>query len=338
MGAPIISVLMPYRNAESTIRQAVDSLLLDPSNVDIPLEVLAINDHSTDAGPLVIQALAAQDSRLNDLSAPERGIANALQFGLLHARGAYIARMDADDISLPGRLSAELRLLEQNPRLGIVGTQVQLFSPASIGEGMLRYIAWQNALISPEDHQKAIFIESPLCHPSVMIRKSALEHAGGFRQGPFPEDYECWLRLNAHGYQIAKVPRVLFHWRQHSSNATFYDPRYALERFTETRALYLAPWLLSKNRPIALWGAGQTGKRLARALETHGVRASLFIDIDPKKIGSVARGAPICDASALKRGQSTVVVAVGARGARDLVREYLLERGFLEGEEFICAA
>lgn len=332
---PLVSVLLPYRNAESTLREALDSLLAgDPQGI----EVLAINDHSTDQGPNDIHQRAAQDARIKGLEAPERGIANALQFGLSQALGTYIARMDADDISLPGRLEEERALLLQNPKLGVVGTQVELFGPAEIGEGMRRYIQWQNAIITPEEHARAIFVESPLCHPSVMMPKSVLQEIGGFRQGLFPEDYDCWLRMHVQGFEMAKVPRLLFRWRQHASNATFGDPRYALERFVETRALYLAPRLLSEGRPIAVWGAGQTGKRLARALERHGARAALFIDIDPKKIGRMARGAPICDASVLRPGTYSLVVAVGARGARDLVRAFLMERGFGEGEDFVCAS
>ena len=78
-----------------------------------------------------------------------------------------------------------------------------------------------------------------------------------------------------------------------------------------------------------MWGAGATGKRLARELEPHGVRAERFVDIDPRKIGSTARGAPIVAPEALAPpGAETIVIAVGARGARDLVRAVLERHGF----------
>jgi len=105
----------------------------------------------------------------------------------------------------------------------------------------------------------------------------------------------------------------------------------------EARALFLAPRLASMQRPIAMWGAGPTGKRLARELERHGVRTSRFIDIDPRKIGRVRRGVPVIDHRAIDH-EHTIVVAVGARGARDLVRDELLSRGFTEGLDFIAAA
>jgi hypothetical protein len=92
------------------------------------------------------------------------------------------------------------------------------------------------------------------------------------------------------------------------------------------------------GRPVCVWGAGPTGKRLARALEAHGLYAGCFVDIDPRKIGSVARGAPIVAPSALVRGAHTVIVAVGAEGARAIIRGHLEREGFVEGTDFICAA
>jgi hypothetical protein len=145
-------------------------------------------------------------------------------------------------------------------------------------------------------------------------------------------------RLDARGWYLAKVPEVLLLWRQRRGRATFSDPRYAPERFVEARAFYLAPKLLRAARPIAVWGAGPTGRRLARALERCGARATRFVDIDPRKIGRTARAAPIVPPQSLRKGEHVIVVAVGARGARGLVRAHLVERGFIEGADFVCAA
>src|SRR5262249_8470135 len=127
------------------------------------------------------------------------------------------------------------------------------------------------------------------------------------------EDYDLWLRLDAAGWRLAKVPEVLLVWRHLGGRATFADPRYALARFVEAKAFYMAPKLIRSARPLAIWGAGPTGRRLARALEAHGVRASAFIDIDPRKIGRQRRGAPVVPVDAVRAGEQTVVVAVGVR-------------------------
>lgn len=335
MTAPAVSVLMPFRDAASTLREALESVL---AQRDVALELVAIDDGSKDEGPAIVHAAAARDDRVTVVSAPGRGIAAALASGLDAARADVVARMDADDLCRPTRFAKQLQALRQNPSWALTGTRVATFPDEAVGEGMRRYVEWQNQIVSPEDHRRELFVESPLCHPSVMIRRSVLHEVGPWRETDGPEDYDLWLRIAAAGYAMAKVPEVLLDWRHVEGRATFSDPRYAIERFTETKAPHLARVLRAEGRPVVVWGAGQTGKRAARALEPHGVRATRFVDIDAKKIGRTARGVEIVPPTDLRRGEDTVVVAVGARGARQLVRDWLTERQFVETVDFWCAA
>src|SRR3974377_2223128 len=109
---------------------------------------------------------------------------------LPRARPPFIARMDGDDVPLPGRLGAQLDAMDRNPRLGALGTLVEGFPHSAIGEGLRLYIAWQNAVVSPEDHAREIYVEAPLCHPSVMLRREALDRVGGYREVTWAEDYD----------------------------------------------------------------------------------------------------------------------------------------------------
>jgi glycosyltransferase involved in cell wall biosynthesis len=338
----VISVLLPYRDAASTLGEAMQSVLADLSKDD---ELIAIDDGSSDGSAAIANALAAEDARVvRATSGGKReraaGIVAALTCGLEVARGELIGRMDADDISRLGRFAAERELLESDGKLGVVAVFAEGFPQPM--PGMLRYVAWQNSLVSREDHARAIFVESPLCHPSTLIRRSALVAVGGYREGPWPEDYDLWLRLDEAGYGIAKVPRVLFAWRMRAESMTWTDPRLSRTRFLEARAHYLARRLRKLGVPFAVWGAGKTGRRLARALEVHDVRPVAFVDIDPAKIGRTARGVPIMDAAVAiertARGELVLVVAVGDEGARDIVRARLTSAGLTEGSTFVCAA
>jgi glycosyltransferase involved in cell wall biosynthesis len=330
-----VSVVLPYHQAEATLEEAVASVLAQRG---VDLELLAVDDRSTDGGPARVAAIATRDPRVRPLRSAGRGIVAALSAGVAAARGELLARMDGDDVCLPGRLAAQVALMASDPGLGAVGTQVEAFPDAAVGEGLRRYVAWQNGLITPADHAREIFVEAPLCHPSVMLRRDALARVGGFRDVPWPEDYDLWLRLDAAGYGLAKVPQVLLRWRHREGRATFSDPRYGLERFREAKAEHLCARLGRMGRELAVWGAGPTGRRLARALEPFGVRAACFVDIDPRKLGRTARAAPIVAPDALSRERHAVVVAVGARGARALIRAALAERGFREGADYLCAA
>jgi hypothetical protein len=333
----LISVLLPFRNAGATIDAALASLLDGAPHM---LEVLAVDDGSVDGGAERVRAWAQRDDRVRLVPTARSGLVGALCTGVTEARGALIARMDADDISHPGRLARQREVLVARPELGLLASQVAATADdGPIGEGLARYVAWQNGLIAPSDHRRELFVESPVCHPSVMMRREALEAAGGYRESSGPEDYDLWLRLDAAGWAMAKLPEVLLTWRQHAGQATFTHPRYALERFRETKAPHLARRVAESGRARSVvWGAGATGRKLARQLERHGFEAQAFIDIDPQKIGGMARGAPICAVAALDARTDAVVVAVGARGARDLIRPELDRRGFIEGESYWFAS
>ncbi len=330
--SPLVSVLLPYRNCESTIASAIQSVLAERG---VPLQLVAVDDGSTDSGPAIVSQIAAHDERVLHVHTGGVGIAKALAHGVSLTEAPFIGRMDGDDISLTGRLSAQLEMLSRDVTLGAVATQVEGFPSSAVGEGLARYIDWQNGLVSVSDHRRELFVESPICHPSVVLRRSALEAAGGFVDVHWAEDYDLWLRLDSKGFGIAKVARILFQWRHREGRLTFADKRYALSLFDEAKAHYLAPKLRADGRPFTLWGAGKTGRRIARALEQHGLRPIRFVDIDPKKIGRVARAAPIVGPEQLRLGESIVVCAVGARGARALIREHLVERGFSEGADFL---
>ncbi len=327
-----VSVLLPYKNAGSTLREAMTSVLTDLESDD---ELLAIDDGSTDDGPRVVEAIG--DPRVIPIATDGVGISKALALGLARARGEFIARMDGDDVSHRGRFPAERALLAKDPSLGVVATKIALEGGEA---GLARYVSWQNTLVTEEDHARGIYVESPLCHPSVMLRRSALVAVGGWHDPPWPEDWDLWLRLHHAGFGMAKVPEVLFTWRRVPGNLTTTDPRYSMQSLLEARAFYLAKRLA--GQPYGVWGAGQTGRHLARALEAHGLRSSFFIDIDPKKICRRTRNAPILDPekglARAREERAIVVVAVGAEGARDLVRAHLTDHGFVEGNEFVCAA
>jgi glycosyltransferase involved in cell wall biosynthesis len=317
-----ISVILPFRDAGSTIDGALAGLLAEP---DSKRELLAIDDGSTDSGNSRVRTWAARDPRVRLLDGGGRGLVAALNLGLEHAQGELVARMDADDIAHPERLSRQRDYLGAHPEVAVLGCQVNV---VGAGEGLQRYVAWQNSLLTAEQHAFARFIESPLCHPSIVARRTVLD--GGYRDFDGPEDYELFLRCVAQGHALAKLPEVLLDWHHREGRATFADGRYTRAKFRATKAPYLAAMVADAK--VALWGAGQTGRRLARELAAYGVRPVMFIDIDALKIGRTLGGAPIMSADALNSREHVVIVAVGARGARELIRPELAKRGFREGE------
>lgn len=326
-------MLLPTRDNAGTILDAVGDILAETAP---SLELLVVDDGSNDDTPARLATV--RDPRMTVIRTPGLGIVAALNLAVARARAPLLARMDGDDRSHPGRLGAQRDFLHAHPDVHLVGARVRLEPEGAAGEGMRRYVEWQNGLLTPEDHRREIFVESPLCHPSVMMRREALERLGGYRELPWPEDYDLWLRMDAAGMKLAKLDQELLSWCHRPGRLTFTHPRYGRDRIREAKGTFLAARLRSLGRPVAVWGAGPTGRRIARAMERAGVRAALFVDIDPRKVGGRARGAEIAPPEALRRGAYTVVAAVGAQGARGLIRAALCDKGLVEGDDFVVAA
>ncbi|MFO0696102.1 MAG: glycosyltransferase family 2 protein [Polyangiales bacterium] len=337
MSGPVVSVLLPFRDAGATIERALAGLLASDA---VSLEVVAVDDGSTDAGASLVARIAERDPRVRLLRGEAKGIVAALDRAHAHARGSVLVRMDADDECDPRRIPLQLEALERDRSLAALGTRVEAFTDeGTVGEGLARYVAWQNGILTPDDHARELFVESPICHPSLALRREAFEAIGGYRAGPFPEDYDLFLRLHREGHRMAKLDAVLVRWRHRSGRLTFADPRYSFDAFRALKVEHLAERLARETRPLVGWGAGRDGRRMARALLAAGLALDRFVDIDPRKIGRTAYGRPIVGPEGLPGPASAfVLVCVGSRGARAEIREHLDGRGFREVVDYVCLA
>lgn len=338
MSEPIASVLLPVHDAEPYLEACLDSLARQ-SLTDF--EVVAVDDGSSDGSSERLAAWAARDSRFRVLSQPRVGLISALNLGLAACRAPVVVRMDGDDICHPRRLETQVALLTERPDVGVVSCLVRHYPHAGVGEGFVRYEQWLNRLRSHEDMARERFVESPLAHPSAAVWRELLLEAGGYRDVGWPEDYDLWLRLFAAGVRFAKVERPLYFWREHPARLTRKDLRYSQEAFLRCKAHHLLRGPLAAGTRAIVWGAGPTGRRLARGLLEGGGEVAAFVDIDPRKVGRTARARPIVGPEALRgllAPDVVVLAAVASRGARQLIRERLGALGLVEGEGFWCVA
>lgn len=340
MAAPAVSVVMPVYNGEATVERAVRSVF---TQTDPDWELVVVDDGSTDGTLEVLRRLAGEEPRLRVVAIAHSGIVAALNRGLAESRGALIARMDADDHSYPERLARQRAMLGARPELGLVACRV-----AHAGEadrettGYALHVDWLNDQVSEEDIALHRFIESPLAHPSVMFRRELVDRLGGYREGPFPEDYELWLRWLDAGVRMAKVPETLLVWHDLPGRLSRTHPCYSVEAFYRLKAHYLARWLARHNPrhpELVVWGAGKTSRQRSAYLEAEGCRITGYVDINPKKEGRTAYGRPIHMPEAIVGPEFGFVVSyVGKRGAGELIRAQLVARGYVEGRDFLLAA
>ena len=250
--------------------------------------------------------------------------------------------MDADDISYPRRLEEQVGFLADHPQVGVVSCLVDYGGCQERQVGYGEHVAWANSVISETDISLTRFIESALPHPSMMFRSDLLHAHGGYGEGPFPEDYDLWLRWMEAGVLFRKLNRSLVLWNDPPDRLSRRDDRYDPEAFYGHKAAFLARWLAANNRAhpdIIVWGAGRSSRRRAEELVCHGCRITAYIDIDPRKLGQKIAGRPVIPPDDLSEpGSCFVVPYVGSRGARQLIEEALRAKGYVPGLDYICAA
>ena len=327
-----VSVVMPVRNGGSYLRVAVDSIL-SQSHAD--LELILIDDHSTDGA---VAALEGSDARLRIVRNRGRGLVDACNTGLARARGAFVARMDADDISLPERFQRQLEYLDANPAVDICGCCVEIFSAEGIRGGLQRYQRWLNSVREPEQVRQQMFIESPLPHPTLMFRRIALQTLGGYREKGWPEDFDLLLRADAAGMSMGKPAPVLLHWREHDFRLTHTDARYARSSFMRAKTHFLVRYRL-QGRAVVIWGAGPTGRQIFDLVAGEGATVKGFIEVHPRRIGGLKRGLPVWPMDKVDDlGEAMLLVAVGAAGARAEIGAFLHAHGRTAGRDYLFVA
>lgn len=329
---PLVSVVMPVRDGGQYLAGAVASIL---GQTHENLELLLVDDHSTDRA---IASLDRSDPRLKVLANHGRGIVDACNTGLDHSKGEFIARMDADDVSLPERLQVQLEYLDANPRVDICGSRVEIFSQAGIQGGLERYQEWLNSVREPEQVRQQIFIESPLPHPTLMFRRDAVRKLGGYRDNGWPEDYDLLLRADAAQISMGKPEPVLLRWREHETRLTHTDARYDRRRFMRAKTHFLVRYRLA-GRSAVIWGAGPTGRDMFDLIREEGGIVDGFIEVHPRRIGGEKRGLPVWSIDKVGNlGPSMLLVAVGAAGARDEIESFLRENGKTVGTDYLFVA
>jgi hypothetical protein len=246
--------------------------------------------------------------------------------------------MDADDISLPGRLECQLDYLERHPGVDIAGSCVEIFSETGIQGGLERYQSWLNSVREPEQVHNQIFIESPLPNPGVMFRRTALQQLEGYRNNEWPEDYDLFLRADAAGIKMGKPEPVLLRWREHQTRLTHTDPIYKREQFMRAKTHFLVHHRL-RGQSVIIWGAGPSGRLMFDLIIAEGGKVEGFIEVHPRRIGGQKRGLPVWSMDKVENlGVVMLLVAVGAAGARGEIAAFLQSHNKAEGQDYLFVA
>ncbi|MCW3087398.1 MAG: glycosyltransferase [Sediminibacterium sp.] len=220
MNTPLVTVLMPVYNAEKYIGAAICSILAQSFT---EWELLIVNDGSTDRTADVIGTFT--DDRILSIDQGNTGVAGALNHGLTRARGKYIARFDADDICMPGRLAKQVAFLESHPGYVLAGSDAEYL--LENGEHLFYFSCIAH---SHEEITRKLYVYCPFIHSAVMYRKTAVLAAGGYSAHAHNfEDYFLWIQLIKQG-KMHNLPERLIKIRFNPASITI-DEKWRGQKF-----------------------------------------------------------------------------------------------------------
>jgi glycosyltransferase involved in cell wall biosynthesis len=333
---PRVSILLPFFNSEKTLPYAIESMLCQTFE---GFELILIDCNSSDGSSSIASDFALRDMRIRIINGTSQNYAKILNYAIAESKADYLAIMDARDVSFPDRIQKQFDFLEKMTETGLVSVQIQnsVEIPSSEEfERLNQYINWTNRIISFEDISVNRFIETPLVFSTAMFRKNIIERYGGFISGDFPTDFEFILRLISKGVKMRKIPEVLYEWTYTHERFTYNSDRFFEQGLYENKSRYLFNWLKENNAffpEVVVWGAGRNSRQNFYLLHELGINAKFYIDLRANPEHKVIQYQNTPPA-----GRIFILCYVSNRAAREKIRVFLVELGYIEGKDFICVA
>jgi glycosyltransferase involved in cell wall biosynthesis len=232
-----LSVLLPVRNGAAFSRFSIASILAQSCR---DFEFLIIDDGSTDATAAILAEFAGTDPRIKIVKLAPSGLVAALNLGLQLAGGTWVARIDADDIAWPMRLERQMAFAQTHPNAAAIGSFWRIIDSHGT-PGRIHSAPTEPAAIAA-----SLQTHNTLAHPTMLLRREAVLHSGGYRKAFLPaEDYDLWLRL-AEQFEIHVIPEVLLDYREHAGQTNW---GYHEQRILAVRAAQFAATARQAGRP-----------------------------------------------------------------------------------------
>ena len=278
----MVSIIIPYKNPLPYFEDCLKSIVNQSYK---NLQIILVNDHSTDDSEKLAFKYSIEDSRIELVNNIGKGIVDALNTGSKIARGKYISRMDADDIMTRNKVKVLRSLLEKKKTKHIAVGNVKYFaSKKPMGNGYLKYAKWLNELTYNEKNFKEIYKECTIPSSSWMMLRSDFENIKGFKKLDYPEDYDFLFRVYYNQIKLTTTKEIIHLWRDHPMRTSRNSKDYLFENFISLKIKYLVKNELKTKDELVLWGSGKKGKLVAKKLIENNCSFS-WISNNQKKIG-----------------------------------------------------
>jgi len=260
----LISILMPVRNEAKYLRACLDSIRQQTYQ---DWQLIVVDDHSKDETTVIIEEYAIKDQRILWSTNEGTGILPALQQAFVHSTGAFITRMDGDDLMPSSKLAVLLDLLKDAPLRTIATGKVRYFSESAVSNGYLRYEEWINERCEMNDHWKWVYRECVIASPNWLCRREDIIEIGEFTSQKYPEDYNMVLKWYEQGFQVNCSKEISHLWREHAERTSRNSPIYDQYSFFQLKISYLLKEF--KSEQFLILGLGQKAKLCQEILKLN---------------------------------------------------------------------
>ncbi|RJE71319.1 glycosyltransferase [Reichenbachiella sp. MSK19-1] len=264
---PLVSIIMAVKDTAPYLHACIDSII---AQTYPHWELIAVNDHSTDDTPAILQAYAAQDSRIRVFDSDRPKLIPTLQVAYAQAKGSLINRMDSDDKMPDYKLDVLVQEWNKYGKGHVIGGGTEHFvDEGEVGDGFRRYERWLNDIARRSAHYEEIYKECVIPSHSWIIHRDDFDHVGAFDPIVYPEDYDLCFRFYRAKLKVIGIDVVLHHWRDRSNRISRTWDEYKDNRYFDLKTRYFYELDRDPSRPLVLWGAGRNGKDMAKILIQH---------------------------------------------------------------------
>ncbi|MGB6153509.1 MAG: glycosyltransferase [Pricia sp.] len=324
MENPLVSILMPFKNTERFLGDCLASI---GAQTYENWELIAVDDHSSDASRQLVENFALMDGRIKLVDASGDGIIQALRTAYGKSQGRLITRMDSDDIMASNKLQVMVDALLKQGKGHLAVGKVKYFSETGIGDGYARYETWLNALTATGSNYSEIYKECVIPSPCWMVFREDLDACRAFEPDRYPEDYDLAFRFYERELKCIPCNQVLHHWRDYETRTSRTSEHYVQNYFLDIKFHYFLKLDRNTNTPLVLWGAGNKGKAIAKSLQAKNIPFYWVCD-NPKKIGKEIYGQKMLHFGELKGLQDPqTLITVSNSEAQAMIKGFFEKLG-----------
>ena len=322
---PLVSIIMAAKDTAPYIGECLDSIIHQTYQ---NWELIAINDHSSDATPDILEEYASKDPRIKVFHSVRKKLIPTLKEGYPHMTGELINRMDSDDRMPHDKIEVMVKeWLKYGKGHVIAGGTAHFRDDGEVGDGFKRYDAWLNKVATENLHLEEIYRECVIPSHCWMMHKEDLDRIGAFEPEIYPEDYDLTFRMYRDGLKIIGIDKVLHEWRDRSDRISRTWEEYKDNRYFDMKLRFFIELDRDPNRPLVLWGAGRNGKDMAKLLQEKGVAFHWVCEND-NKIGHDVYGVIMESVDVIPELHNPqIMIVVAAPSAQPIIKDQLRSWG-----------